>query len=41
MAKRIPQIELTDDAAPLRSNFIAGIKHMPVKYPAGKRASVS
>jgi len=37
MAKRVPAIERTGDAQPLRSNFIAGIKHMPVKYPAGKR----
>jgi cholest-4-en-3-one 26-monooxygenase len=39
MARRIPEIELTEDASPLRSNFIAGIKHMPVKFPAGKRVS--
>ena len=31
-----PTIERTGDAQPLRSNFIAGIKHMPVKYPAGR-----
>jgi cholest-4-en-3-one 26-monooxygenase len=37
MAKRVPTIERVGDAAPLRSNFIAGIKHMPVKYPAGAR----
>jgi cholest-4-en-3-one 26-monooxygenase len=39
MAKRVPKIERVGDAQPLRSNFIAGIKHMPVKYPAGKRVS--
>jgi cholest-4-en-3-one 26-monooxygenase len=39
MAKRVPTIERTGDAQPLRSNFIAGIKHMPVKYPPGKRVS--
>jgi hypothetical protein len=39
MAKRVPKIERVGDAQPLRSNFIAGIKHMPVKYPAGRRAS--
>jgi cholest-4-en-3-one 26-monooxygenase len=39
MARRIPEIELTGDASPLRSNFIAGIKHMPVRFPAGKRVS--
>ena len=37
MARRIPTIELIDDPAPLRSNFIAGIKHMNVKFPAGNR----
>jgi cholest-4-en-3-one 26-monooxygenase len=39
MARRIPEIEMVDDASLLRSNFIAGIKHMPVKYPAGKRVA--
>jgi cholest-4-en-3-one 26-monooxygenase len=37
MARRIPQLERIGDVQPLRSNFIAGIKHMQVKYPAGKR----
>jgi len=37
MARRIPKLELVGDVAPLRSNFIAGIKHMPVKFPPGKR----
>jgi cholest-4-en-3-one 26-monooxygenase len=37
MARRIPTIELIGEVQPLRSNFIAGIKHMPVKFPAGKR----
>ena len=37
MAKRMPTIERTGEAEPLRSNFIAGIKHMPVKYPPGER----
>jgi cholest-4-en-3-one 26-monooxygenase len=37
MAKRIPTLERTGEAEPLRSNFIAGIKHMPVKYPPGER----
>jgi cholest-4-en-3-one 26-monooxygenase len=41
MAKRVPKIERTGDAQPLRSNFIAGIKHMPVKYPPGKRIRTS
>jgi cholest-4-en-3-one 26-monooxygenase len=39
MAKRVPTIERTGEAEPLRSNFIAGIKHMPVKYPAGQKSS--
>jgi cholest-4-en-3-one 26-monooxygenase len=37
MAKRMPTLERTGEAEPLRSNFIAGIKHMPVKYPPGER----
>jgi cholest-4-en-3-one 26-monooxygenase len=38
MAQRMPTIERVDDAQPLRSNFIAGIKHMPVRFPAGARS---
>jgi cholest-4-en-3-one 26-monooxygenase len=34
MAQRMPRLELLEDADPLRSNFIAGIKHMPVKWQA-------
>lgn len=41
MAKRVPTIERAGEAQPLRSNFIAGIKHMPVKYPPGRRTSTS
>ena len=37
MVRRIPTIELAGDVQPLRSNFIGGIKHMPVKFPKGKR----
>jgi cholest-4-en-3-one 26-monooxygenase len=37
MAKRMPTIERVGDALALRSNFIAGIKHMPVKFPPGER----
>ena len=37
MARRMPTIELDGDAKALRSNFIGGIKHMPVKFPAGAR----
>jgi cholest-4-en-3-one 26-monooxygenase len=39
MAKRIPEIQMVDDPSLLRSNFIAGIKHMVVKYPPGKRVA--
>src|SRR5262245_36000998 len=41
MAKRVPTIERTGEAQPLRSNFIAGIKHMPVTYPASSKSSSS
>ena len=37
MARRIPTVELAGEVKPLRSNFIGGIKHMPVKFPKGKR----
>jgi cholest-4-en-3-one 26-monooxygenase len=37
MAKRMPTLERTGEAQPLRSNFIAGIKHMPVSFPPGER----
>jgi cholest-4-en-3-one 26-monooxygenase len=37
MARRIPKLELVGDVPPLRSNFIAGIKHMPVRFPAAAR----
>ena len=37
MARRIPALELSGEVKPLRSNFIGGIKHMPVRYPKGKR----
>jgi len=37
MAKRMPTIERVGEAQPLRSNFIAGIKHMPVRFPKGQR----
>ena len=33
------RIERAGDVQPLRSNFIGGIKHMPVKFPKGKRES--
>ncbi|MGQ0826465.1 MAG: cytochrome P450 [Actinomycetota bacterium] len=37
MARRIPTIKRTNHAKPLRSNFIAGIKHLDVKFPAAAR----
>ena len=37
MARRMPMLELVGDAPPLRSNFIAGIKHMPVRFEPGAR----
>jgi cholest-4-en-3-one 26-monooxygenase len=39
MARRMPTLELAGDVQPLRSNFIGGIKHMPVKFPKGARES--
>jgi cholest-4-en-3-one 26-monooxygenase len=39
MARRIPTLELAGEVQPLRSNFIGGIKHMPVKFPKGQRES--
>jgi cholest-4-en-3-one 26-monooxygenase len=39
MAKRVPTVERVGEAQPLRSNFIAGIKHMPVQYPPGEKVS--
>jgi cholest-4-en-3-one 26-monooxygenase len=37
MAQRIPSIELAAEPQLLRSNFIAGIKHMPVRFPPARR----
>jgi cholest-4-en-3-one 26-monooxygenase len=39
MARRMPTLELAGEVQPLRSNFIGGIKHMPVKFPKGERES--
>jgi cholest-4-en-3-one 26-monooxygenase len=41
MARRMPEIELDGDALPLRSNFIGGIKHMPVKFPATAKGGLA
>jgi cholest-4-en-3-one 26-monooxygenase len=37
--KRLPDMELAGEPQRLRSNFIAGIKHMPVRYTPGKRVA--
>jgi cholest-4-en-3-one 26-monooxygenase len=38
--KRMPDIELAGEPQRLRSNFIAGIKHMPVRFTPGKQVGV-
>ena len=37
MLERIPDMQMTGEPDILRSNFIGGVKHMPVKFTAGKR----
>ncbi len=37
IAHRMPDMQLTGEPARLRSNFIGGIKHMPVRWTPGKR----
>jgi cholest-4-en-3-one 26-monooxygenase len=37
--KRMPDIELAGEPQRLRSNFIAGIKHMPVRFKPGKKVA--
>jgi cholest-4-en-3-one 26-monooxygenase len=37
IARRMPDMELTGEPDRLRSNFIGGIKHMPVRWTPGKR----
>ncbi len=37
LLERIPDMQLTAEPDILRSNFIGGVKHMPVKFTAGKR----
>ncbi|MGI8796279.1 MAG: cytochrome P450 [Acidimicrobiia bacterium] len=39
MARRIPKIEPAGEVTHLRSNFIGGIKHMPVRFAPGERES--
>ena len=35
--ERIPDMTMTGEPSMLRSNFIGGVKHLPVKYTAGKK----
>jgi cholest-4-en-3-one 26-monooxygenase len=35
--ERIPDMTMTGQPSMLRSNFIGGVKHLPVKYTAGQR----
>ncbi len=37
--ERIPDMQLAGDVEILRSNFIGGIKHMPVTYTPGARSA--
>ena len=37
--ERIPDMTMTAEPSMLRSNFIGGVKHLPVKYTAGKKKS--
>jgi cholest-4-en-3-one 26-monooxygenase len=37
LLERIPDMQMTAEPDILRSNFIGGVKHMPVRFSAGKR----
>jgi cytochrome P450 len=37
LLRRLPDIELAGPVSRLRSNFIAGIKHMPVRFTPARR----
>lgn len=39
LMRRLPDIELAGEPQRLRSNFVAGIKHMPVRFPPVGRAT--
>ncbi len=41
LIQRIPDMTMTAEPDILRSNFIGGVKHMPVKFTAGKRRGAS
>jgi cholest-4-en-3-one 26-monooxygenase len=36
---RIPDMELAGEPKILRSNFIGGVKHMPVTFTAGRKVN--
>jgi cholest-4-en-3-one 26-monooxygenase len=38
LMKRLPDVELAGEPKRLRSNFISGIKHMPVRFTPGARS---
>lgn len=40
LTRRVPHVEPTGDAVRLRSNFIGGIKHLPVRFEAAGRVMV-
>ena len=37
LVARLPDMQLAGEPERLRSNFIGGIKHMPVKWTPGQR----
>jgi cytochrome P450 len=39
LLERIPEMELTGPVERLRSNFINGVKHMPVSFSPKARSS--
>ena len=41
LASRLPDMQLAGEPDRLRSNFIGGIKHMPVKWTPGERVLTS
>ena len=41
IAQRMPEMRLAGKPDPLRSNFIGGIKHLPVTFPRGSRREAS
>lgn len=40
LTRRVPHVEPTGDAVRLRSNFIGGIKHLPVRFEAAGKVMV-